>query len=109
MLAEGVTLEEFEIRTDKFNVHSLWEWKDYKVFICELPLKPHEICISAISKKIYGCCRPVKHNASILGLGATGRHKLFYSTISWRQTNNSFLKELMLIILEKQQMHHFVQ
>ncbi|CAG8844364.1 25088_t:CDS:2, partial [Gigaspora margarita] len=56
VLAEGVTLDEYESHTDKFNVHGLWEWTNYKV---ELPLPPHEICVGAIVKEFNECCREV--------------------------------------------------
>ncbi|CAG8492829.1 2911_t:CDS:2 [Ambispora gerdemannii] len=34
VLAEDVTLNEYEHRTDEFNVHGLWEWTNYKVSGC---------------------------------------------------------------------------
>jgi hypothetical protein len=72
VIAEGATLDEYEHRTDEFNVRGLWEWKDHKVIIYELPLKHHEIFICAINKAIYMKCSPVDGtDASIGGLGAT--------------------------------------
>ncbi|CAG8435774.1 6224_t:CDS:2 [Diversispora eburnea] len=72
VLAESVTLDEYERHTDKFNIHSLWKWKDYKVVIYELPLKPHETCIAAITLEMVEKFFPVKGtNARIVGLGAT--------------------------------------
>ncbi|RHZ47533.1 hypothetical protein Glove_578g36 [Diversispora epigaea] len=72
MLAEGVTLDEYERRTDEFNVHGLWEWTNYKVSVYELPLKPHEHCINAIIKEFNECCRQVNRtDVRIMGCGAT--------------------------------------
>ncbi|CAG8587972.1 5992_t:CDS:2 [Diversispora eburnea] len=72
VLAEGVTLDECELRTDKFNVHALWEWTNYKVSVYELPLEPHETCIGAILSEFHECCREVNYtDASIINLGAT--------------------------------------
>ncbi|CAG8603782.1 417_t:CDS:2, partial [Diversispora eburnea] len=65
VLAEGVTLDEYERRTDKFNVHGLWEWTNYKVSVYELPLELHETCIGAITSEI------IETNAGIINLGAT--------------------------------------
>src|SRR6185369_17889909 len=41
-LAFGVTLEEYEERSDKFNIRGYWEWVNGDVIIYELPSKPHE-------------------------------------------------------------------
>ncbi|CAG8664069.1 2176_t:CDS:2, partial [Ambispora gerdemannii] len=70
-LAVGVTLDEYEQRSDKFNVRGYWEWVDYKVIIYELPSKPHETLIGAITSEIVEKCLPVKRtDASIGNLGA---------------------------------------
>ncbi|CAG8518738.1 1483_t:CDS:2 [Acaulospora morrowiae] len=70
-LAVGVTLDEYERRSDKFNVRGYWEWVDYKVIIYELPSKPHETLIGAIISEIVEKCLPVKRtDASIGNLGA---------------------------------------
>ncbi|CAG8461241.1 2955_t:CDS:2 [Scutellospora calospora] len=53
-------LDEYEIRTDKFNIHGLWEWTNYKVSIYELPLEPHKTCIGAITEDMVEKCIPVK-------------------------------------------------
>jgi len=53
VLAENVTLDRYEYCTDKFNVHGLWGWQ-----ILELPLKPHDICVGAITSKIVAQCMP---------------------------------------------------
>ncbi|CAG8614808.1 22705_t:CDS:2, partial [Cetraspora pellucida] len=67
----GVTLDEYECRTDKFNVHGLWEWTNYKVSVYELPLEPHETCIGAITKIINRSCSAVDFtDASIMNFGA---------------------------------------
>ncbi|CAG8441475.1 1448_t:CDS:10 [Diversispora eburnea] len=67
VLAEGVTLDEYERRTDKFNVHGLWEWANYKVSVYEIPVKPRETCIGAITSEIVEKCIPVKGtNAGII-------------------------------------------
>ncbi|RHZ78308.1 hypothetical protein Glove_166g3 [Diversispora epigaea] len=71
MIAEGITLEEYEERTDKFNVRGLWEWVDYNVIIYELPSKHHETFISSVTKEIFKQCIAVDGtNARIGGLGA---------------------------------------
>ncbi|CAG8574743.1 5365_t:CDS:2, partial [Racocetra fulgida] len=44
-----VSLDEYERRTDNFNVH-----------VYELPLEPHETCIGAITSEIIEQCLPVK-------------------------------------------------
>ncbi|RHZ43762.1 hypothetical protein Glove_856g11 [Diversispora epigaea] len=72
VLVEGVTIEEFELHTDMFNVHGLWEWTNNKVLIYELPESPHESCIYAITSEIIEQCIPVKRtDAGIINLGAT--------------------------------------
>ncbi|RHZ59660.1 hypothetical protein Glove_362g3 [Diversispora epigaea] len=48
VLVEGVTIEEFELHTDMFNVHGLWEWTNNKFLIYELSELPHESCIYTI-------------------------------------------------------------
>ncbi|CAB4438085.1 unnamed protein product [Rhizophagus irregularis] len=72
VLVDNVSLREYELRTDKFNIHGLWEWKNNKVMIYELPSKPHETCIYAINKVISRACTAVDYtNSRILNLGAT--------------------------------------
>ncbi|CAG8531073.1 1287_t:CDS:2, partial [Diversispora eburnea] len=56
----GVTLDEYKHCTDKFNVHGLWEWTNYKVSVYELPLELYETCIDTITSKIIEQCFPVK-------------------------------------------------
>ncbi|CAG8545430.1 6353_t:CDS:2, partial [Diversispora eburnea] len=71
VLAEGVSLDEFESRTDEFNAHGLWEWANFEVSVYELSLKPHEICIGAINKEFNECCRGANRtNATIIGTRA---------------------------------------
>ncbi|CAG8732478.1 3895_t:CDS:2, partial [Racocetra persica] len=80
-LAENVTIDKYEERTDRFNVRGCWEW-DAKlekngivlgdVTVYELPLQPHEICIEAISTLIKKECIPVYGtDAEIFSLAAT--------------------------------------
>ncbi|PKC54880.1 hypothetical protein RhiirA1_429757, partial [Rhizophagus irregularis] len=72
VLVDNVSLREYELRTDKFNIHDVWEWKNNKVMIYELPFKPHETCIYAINKVISRACTAVDYtNSRILNLGAT--------------------------------------
>ncbi|CAB5094601.1 unnamed protein product [Rhizophagus irregularis] len=72
VLATDVTIEEYEQRTEKFNIHGCWEWSDGKVIIYELPSMPHEVCISAVSEEISNACRHVRGTpAQIYGFGAT--------------------------------------
>ena len=74
-LAVGVTLDEYEQRSDKFNVRGYWEWVDYKVIIYELPSKPHETLIGAISMAIAMKCVSVYGtDASIGNLGAIRKY-----------------------------------
>ena len=74
-LAVSVTLDEYEQRSDKFNVRGYWEWVDYKVIIYELPSKPHETLIGAITSEIVEKCLPVKRtDASIGNLGAIRKY-----------------------------------
>ncbi|CAG8656240.1 5212_t:CDS:2, partial [Ambispora gerdemannii] len=70
-LAVGVTLEEYEERSDKFNIRGYWEWVNGDVIIYELPSKPHEVFIVTISEEIFWRCSPVRGtDGSIIGLGA---------------------------------------
>ncbi|CAG8464599.1 657_t:CDS:2, partial [Acaulospora morrowiae] len=66
-LAVGVSLDEYERRSDKFNVRGYWEWIDYKVIIYELPSKPHETLIGAISTEIIMSCSPVHGTDASIG------------------------------------------
>nr|CAG8578660.1 4490_t:CDS:2 [Entrophospora candida] len=47
--AFDVDWEKYSERTDMFDVHGNWEWIDRKVYVYELPLRPHEICSSCQS------------------------------------------------------------
>ncbi|CAI2181134.1 15079_t:CDS:2, partial [Funneliformis geosporum] len=72
VIAKEITLDEYEKRTDEFNVHGLWEWINYEIIIYELPLKHHETFVVSITSEILEKCHPVKRtNAAIGGLGAT--------------------------------------
>ncbi|CAB4418824.1 unnamed protein product [Rhizophagus irregularis] len=45
VLAKGIDIEEYERRTEEFNIHGCWEWSNREVLIYELPSMPHEVCI----------------------------------------------------------------
>ncbi|CAG8658400.1 16583_t:CDS:2 [Funneliformis mosseae] len=71
VIAKDITLDEYEKRTDEFNVHGLWEWINYEVIIYELPLKRHETFIGSITSEIMEKCLPAKRtDAEIGNLGA---------------------------------------
>ena len=89
MLVKDVTIDKYEDRTDKFNVHGRWEWYPNPkenglgdVIIYEISTKPHDGCIGAISKEIMSQCRNAdRTDAEIFKLGTTRRHQfinLFY-------------------------------
>jgi hypothetical protein len=70
ILADGVTLDEYERRIEKLNVHRCWEWTNGDVIIYELPLEPHEICIGVITREIFRACRNVERtNAQVFSIG----------------------------------------
>ncbi|CAG8639101.1 14508_t:CDS:10 [Cetraspora pellucida] len=72
VLATGVTIEEYEQRTEKFSIHGCWEWREEKVIIYEFPSAPHEVCIGAIVKEIIKRCSNIDGtNAEIISFGAT--------------------------------------
>jgi len=72
VLAEGVTLEEYEVRTEKFNICGLWEWSDGKVIIYELPSDIHEICKAEISARLNSQFDSVRRSdAMIIGTAST--------------------------------------
>ncbi|CAG8832528.1 39789_t:CDS:2, partial [Gigaspora margarita] len=72
VLATGVTIEKYEQHTEKFSIHGCWEWQEKKVIIYEFPSAPHEVCISAIVKKINKHCSNIDGtNAKIISFGAT--------------------------------------
>jgi hypothetical protein len=73
VLAKGITIEDYEERVEKFNIHGCWEWSNGKVIIYELPSMPHEVGIGAITFEIIESLIPVKRtNAAIYSCGATG-------------------------------------
>jgi len=75
-LAVGVTLEEYEERSDKFNIRGYWEWVNGDVIIYELPSEPHEVCIGKIAKVIEGACRNVEDApAEIFSIGSTRKYR----------------------------------
>ncbi|CAG8713642.1 15384_t:CDS:2, partial [Funneliformis mosseae] len=72
VLATNITIEDYEERTKKFNIHSCWEWVEGNIVIYEVPSMPHEIGISAIVKEIMDACRPVKGTPfQIYSIGST--------------------------------------
>ncbi|CAG8530269.1 19715_t:CDS:2 [Racocetra fulgida] len=81
ILAENVTIDKYEERTDRFNVRGCWEW-DAKfekngvvlgeVAVYELPLQAHEVCAGEISSLIFEQCLPANRtDAKIYILAAT--------------------------------------
>ena len=75
MLAKGIDIEEYERRTEEFNIHGCWEWSNGEVLIYELPSMPHEVGISAIVKLINRHCGNADGtNAEIYGFGATSKY-----------------------------------
>src|SRR5437879_2402775 len=79
-LAVGVTLEEYEKHSDKFNIHGYWEWVNINgdVIIYELPSKHHhhETFIATITQEITWQCSPVcRTDGRIIGLGATHKYQ----------------------------------
>lgn len=74
-LVKDVSLEEYERRTDKFNIHGFWEWTANKVIIYEFPSKPHETLIGSIVNEINRQYLPVYGtNAHIGSLGAVRKY-----------------------------------
>ncbi|RHZ82173.1 hypothetical protein Glove_113g66 [Diversispora epigaea] len=72
VLATGIAIDEYEQRSEKFNIHGCWEWSNGEVLIYELPSMPHEVGISAIVKQINRQCGNADGtNAEIYGFGAT--------------------------------------
>ncbi|CAB4401256.1 unnamed protein product [Rhizophagus irregularis] len=72
VLAKGIDIEEYERRTEEFNIHGCWEWSNREVLIYELPSMPHEVCIGAITTEIIVSCVPVmRTNTEIYSFGST--------------------------------------
>ncbi|RIA82092.1 hypothetical protein C1645_789039 [Glomus cerebriforme] len=72
VLAKGITIEDYEERVEKFNIHGCWEWLNGEVIIYELPSMPHEVGIGAITSDIIESLIPVKRtDAEIYSCGAT--------------------------------------
>ncbi|CAG8561370.1 938_t:CDS:2, partial [Diversispora eburnea] len=67
-LAVGVTLEEYERRSEEFNVRGCWEWINGKVIIYELSSEPHEVCIETYAdgsaKEADNSFRPKKQDTT---------------------------------------------
>ena len=75
VLATGITLEDYEERVEKFNIHGCWEWSNWKVIIYEFPSEPHEVVIGIITKAIIkSCVNADGTNAEIYSYGSTRKH-----------------------------------
>ena len=75
MLATGITLEDYEERVEKFNIHGCWEWSNGKVIIYELPSLPHEVGIGAITSDIIESLISAKRtDAEIYSCGSTSKY-----------------------------------
>jgi len=75
VLVTGIAIEEYEKRTEKFNIHGCWEWSDGKIIIYELPSMPHEVGIGAIAKEIIKSCIDADGtNAEIYSRGSTSKY-----------------------------------
>ncbi|CAI2188300.1 3819_t:CDS:2, partial [Funneliformis geosporum] len=72
VLATNITIEDYEERTEEFNIHGCWEWSNGKILIYEFPSMPHEVGISAIVKQINKQCGNADGtDAEIYGFGST--------------------------------------
>ncbi|CAG8445497.1 3600_t:CDS:2 [Funneliformis mosseae] len=60
VLAKGITLEDYEERVDKFNIHKCLEWSNGKVIIYELPSELYKVCIKVINSEIIENCLSAK-------------------------------------------------
>jgi len=70
-LVKSVSLEEYELRVDKFNVHGCWDWKENKVIVYEWPSKPHETFIGEITSEIMSHFNAIRGTpAHMLSMGA---------------------------------------
>ena len=75
VLATGITIEEYERRTEEFSIHGCWEFSEGKVIIYEFPSAPHEVCIVAITKEIVReCSNADRTPAKIIGFGCTRKY-----------------------------------
>ena len=78
MLAKGIDIEEYERRTEKFNIHGCWEWSDGKIIIYELPSMPHEVGIGVIAKEIVKCCINADGTDAVIhNCGATSKYQCY--------------------------------
>ena len=69
-------MEEYEKRSDEFNIHGWWEWVNGEVIAYELPSNPHEICTRAIAEEIMDNCRNAKRtDAQIYSSGSARKHR----------------------------------
>jgi len=75
VLAKGIDIEEYERRTEEFNIHGCWEWSNGEVLIYELPSKPHEVCIGEIVMRIIRQCGNADGtDADIYSFGSTSKY-----------------------------------
>ncbi|CAG8784552.1 17587_t:CDS:2, partial [Racocetra fulgida] len=51
-LKSNVSWDQYAERTDKHNVHGMWEWKNGKVFVYELPAAPHESACAELMRSL---------------------------------------------------------
>ncbi|CAI2194041.1 14097_t:CDS:2 [Funneliformis geosporum] len=71
-LTTEVPFDTYVERTDKYNIHGWWEWKNGTVIVIELPTKFHERCVGAIIREINLVTGGVRStNVDILYDGAT--------------------------------------
>ncbi|CAG8470291.1 5711_t:CDS:2 [Diversispora eburnea] len=69
---DGMKQQEYEQRTEKFNIHGCWEWSNGEVIIYELPSMPHEVIIGAVTRMLLYQCNAVAFtNTEIYSFGAT--------------------------------------
>ncbi|CAG8602950.1 13859_t:CDS:2 [Funneliformis mosseae] len=71
-LVTDVSWEEYVEKTDKYNIHGLWDWENGAVNVIEIPSSFHDICVGAIVQQISGATISVMStNQSILNFGST--------------------------------------
>ncbi|CAG8726525.1 11409_t:CDS:2, partial [Dentiscutata erythropus] len=78
-LISDVSFEKFAERTDKHNVHGLWEWDQGKVVVYEPPLAPHESAshttkAGGSSREPDRCLRPIKKQQVVSPDGCDGQN-----------------------------------
>ncbi|CAG8596791.1 21815_t:CDS:2 [Cetraspora pellucida] len=89
-LKSNVSWDQYAERTDKNNVHGMWEWNNGRVFVYELPSAPHESACAELTrlfafalaatkaesmgKEADGCIRP-KKKPGVDSDGCDGLHQ----------------------------------